>query len=182
MKIGLFTFCFLLTSKQDLGSFDVIFKFLYEPGHAKMCLMPYANNKGADQPAHSRSLISSFVVRFLDSIISLVSRSEVVEAITTSRNCSISSSSSSSSRSCYSSSISICIFTLSLLKIIVVMTVIIAKIHLRIFSECPKTSKHNSNTTPFKELPCFDVLSKGRAQVDIKRKLGQSAHIAYLSH
>ena len=30
--------------------------------------MPCANNKGADQPAHSRSLISAFVVRFLDSI------------------------------------------------------------------------------------------------------------------
>ena len=25
---------------------------LFGPGHAKMCLMPYANNKGADQPAH----------------------------------------------------------------------------------------------------------------------------------
>ena len=35
--------------------------------------MPYANNKGADQPAHPRSLISTFVVRCLDSIISLVS-------------------------------------------------------------------------------------------------------------
>ena len=41
-----------------------------EPGHEKMCLMSYANNKGADQPAHSRSLISAFVVRCLDSIIS----------------------------------------------------------------------------------------------------------------
>ena len=29
----------------------------------------YANNKGADQPAHPRSLISAFVVRYLDSII-----------------------------------------------------------------------------------------------------------------
>ena len=35
--------------------------------------MPYANNKGADQPAHPRSLISAFVVRCLDSITSLVS-------------------------------------------------------------------------------------------------------------
>ena len=41
-----------------------------------MCLMPYANNKGADQPAHPRSLISTFVVRYLDSIIPLVSISE----------------------------------------------------------------------------------------------------------
>ena len=31
--------------------------------------MPYANNKGADQPAHPRSLISPFVVRYFDSII-----------------------------------------------------------------------------------------------------------------
>ena len=42
-----------------------------EPGHEKMCLMSYANNKGADQPAHPRSLISAFVVRCLDTIISL---------------------------------------------------------------------------------------------------------------
>ena len=49
----------------------------YKPGHVKMCPMPYANNKGADQPAHLRSLISTFVVRSLDSIISLVSRSKI---------------------------------------------------------------------------------------------------------
>ena len=34
----------------------------YGPGHAKMCLMPYANNKGADQPVHPRSLSSAFVI------------------------------------------------------------------------------------------------------------------------
>ena len=39
--------------------------------------MPYANNKGADQPAHSRSLISTFVVRCRDSIKPLVSISEI---------------------------------------------------------------------------------------------------------
>ena len=48
-----------------------------EPGHEKMCLMSYANNKGADQPAHLRSLISAFVVRCLDSIISLDSIDEI---------------------------------------------------------------------------------------------------------
>ena len=37
-----------------------------------MCLTPYANNKGADQPAHPRSLISAFVVRFQDRMIPLV--------------------------------------------------------------------------------------------------------------
>ena len=31
--------------------------------------MPYANNKGADQPAHPRSLISTFTVCFLDNKI-----------------------------------------------------------------------------------------------------------------
>ena len=46
---------------------------IYEPGHKKMCLMSYVNNKGTDQPAHPRSLISAFVVRCLDSIISLAS-------------------------------------------------------------------------------------------------------------
>ena len=50
-----------------------IFPKTYEPGHEKMCLMSYANNKGADQPAHLRSLISAFVVRCLDSVMSLVS-------------------------------------------------------------------------------------------------------------
>ena len=39
-------------------------------------VLPYANNKGADQPAHPRSLISAFVVRCLDSI-SLISKSEI---------------------------------------------------------------------------------------------------------
>ena len=43
----------------------------------KMCLMSYANNKGAEQPAHPRSLISAFVVRSLDSIISLDSTAEI---------------------------------------------------------------------------------------------------------
>ena len=42
-----------------------------ELGHEKTCLMSYANNNGADQPAHLRSLISAFVGCCLDSIISL---------------------------------------------------------------------------------------------------------------
>ena len=36
--------------------------------------MPYENNKGQDQPAHLRSLISTFVIRCLDSIIPVVYR------------------------------------------------------------------------------------------------------------
>ena len=41
--------------------------------------MPYANNKGADQPVHPHSLISAFVVRCLDSIIPLVAGSAVAQ-------------------------------------------------------------------------------------------------------
>ena len=33
-----------------------------------------ANNKGADQPAHPCSLISTFVVRYLDSIIPILAK------------------------------------------------------------------------------------------------------------
>ena len=39
--------------------------------------MSYANNLGADQPAHPRSLISAFVVRCLDSLMSLVSVTKI---------------------------------------------------------------------------------------------------------
>ena len=39
--------------------------------------IPYANNKGADQPAHSCSLISTFIVRYLDSIIPLLAIAEI---------------------------------------------------------------------------------------------------------
>ena len=39
--------------------------------------MSYANNKGADQPAHPRSLISFFVVRCLDSVMSVVSVTKI---------------------------------------------------------------------------------------------------------
>ena len=48
-----------------------------KPDHEKTCLMSYANNKGADQPAHPLSLISAFVVSCLDSIISLDSIAEI---------------------------------------------------------------------------------------------------------
>ena len=36
--------------------------------------MPYAINKSADQPAHPRSLICAFVVRCLNSIISILAK------------------------------------------------------------------------------------------------------------
>ena len=50
------------------------FLFTFEPGHEKMCLMSYANNKGADP----RSLISAFVFAAqIRSIISLDSIAEI---------------------------------------------------------------------------------------------------------
>ena len=39
---------------------------VYEPSHEKMCLITYVNNKDAAEPAHPRSLISSFVVQRQD--------------------------------------------------------------------------------------------------------------------
>ena len=49
---------------RNMGNYALI-----EPCSEKTCFMPYANNKGADQPAHPWSLISGLVVRCLDSII-----------------------------------------------------------------------------------------------------------------
>ena len=39
--------------------------------------MPYANNKGADQPAHPHSLISAFVIRCLDSKVPLLAIAKI---------------------------------------------------------------------------------------------------------
>ena len=52
-------------------------QLLFAPGHEKMCLMSYAKKKGADQPSNPRSLISAFVVRYLDSVMSLVSVTKI---------------------------------------------------------------------------------------------------------
>ena len=49
----------------------------YGPRREKTCLRGFANNTGADQPAHSRSLICTFVIRFLKSIISELALSEI---------------------------------------------------------------------------------------------------------
>ena len=58
---------FIFSGVRIFRNFTVI-----ESRHEKTCLMPYTNNKGADQPAHPRSLISTFIVRCLDSIIPVV--------------------------------------------------------------------------------------------------------------
>ena len=43
----------------------------------KILFLPYANNKGTDQPAHSHSLINTFVIHCSDSTILLVSISKI---------------------------------------------------------------------------------------------------------
>ena len=49
----------------------------YLPRREKPVFGGVANNKGADQPAHSRSLISDFVLHFLESILSKLATSEI---------------------------------------------------------------------------------------------------------
>ena len=43
----------------------VIGSLIYGPRRKKTCLRGFVNNKGADQPAHLRRLISAFVIPFL---------------------------------------------------------------------------------------------------------------------
>ena len=50
---------------------------MYVLRRKKTCLRWFANNTGADQPAHPRSLINAFVIRFLESIISRLAISEI---------------------------------------------------------------------------------------------------------
>ena len=49
----------------------------YGPRREKTCLRRFANNTGADQPAHPRSLISALVIRYLESIICKLATGEI---------------------------------------------------------------------------------------------------------
>ena len=42
---------------------------IIRPRREKTCLRRFASKTGADQPAHPRSQISAFVIRFLDNFI-----------------------------------------------------------------------------------------------------------------
>ena len=48
------------------------------PRREKPCLRWFANNTGADQPAHPRRLISAIVIRVLESIISELATNEIL--------------------------------------------------------------------------------------------------------
>ena len=52
-------------------------EYIIEPQREKNCLHGFANNTGADQPAHPRSLNSTFVIRFLESIVCNLATSEI---------------------------------------------------------------------------------------------------------
>ena len=47
----------------------------------KNLFMPNANNKGADQPAHLRSLISAFVIRYQDSLLGMVAIGKILRLL-----------------------------------------------------------------------------------------------------
>ena len=47
------------------------------PRREKTCLRVFGNNIGADQPAHQRSLISAFVIRFNESTICKLATGEI---------------------------------------------------------------------------------------------------------
>ena len=85
LKISFFSLCKVSHLKALIFSLVyILIAFIFEPGHEKMCLMSYANNKEADQPAHPRSQISAFVVRCLDSVMSLVSVTKISSLLLTS--------------------------------------------------------------------------------------------------
>ena len=47
------------------------------PRREKTCLRGCANNTGADKPAHPRSLISAFIIHFLESLICKLATGEI---------------------------------------------------------------------------------------------------------
>ena len=49
----------------------------YGPRHEKTCLRGFVNNTGTDQPLRMRSLISAFVIHFLESIIRKLASGEI---------------------------------------------------------------------------------------------------------
>ena len=69
-------------SESSLGTyyfvgFAVHLIYNNEPCHEKTCLMTYGNNNGADQYGHLHSLISTYVVHCLDSIICIFAKSKI---------------------------------------------------------------------------------------------------------
>ena len=64
----------IATKKEDSVH---VYTLQYGPRREKTCLRGFANNTGADQPAHPRSLISAFVIRLMESIICKIAIGEI---------------------------------------------------------------------------------------------------------
>ena len=56
---------------------EIFVLFIYGLRRQKTCLWGFSNIKGTDQPVHPHSLISAFVIRFLESIISKLATREI---------------------------------------------------------------------------------------------------------
>ena len=69
--------CTYLISESAQASHHFNVHTFNGPRREKTCLQGFANNTGADQPAHPRSLISAYVIRFLKSIISKLASREI---------------------------------------------------------------------------------------------------------
>ena len=82
-KCGLFTHRFCQSFKHTeryLVYFCIIgaaFVFSFAPRREKTYLQGFVNNTVADQPAHPRSLIIAFVVRFVESIICKLAKGKI---------------------------------------------------------------------------------------------------------
>ena len=67
----------MLSFNQYMNQVLIAYAIINGPRGENTCLQWFANNQGADQPAHPRSLISAFVIRLLESIVSRLSTSEI---------------------------------------------------------------------------------------------------------
>ena len=65
------------TDQRGLIALRWTLGFIIGPQHEKTYPRGYANNKGADQPAHPRSLISAFVIPFVESFICKLATCEI---------------------------------------------------------------------------------------------------------
>ena len=69
-------FCIRLDDEEQVKT-KYIYITSYGPWREKTCLRGSANNTGTDQPAHPCSLISAFVICFLESFICKLATGEI---------------------------------------------------------------------------------------------------------
>ena len=66
---ALTSLCGYTGSSEHCLLYDAICTIIIGPQRENSCLPVFASNTGADQPAHPRSLLSAFVIRFLENTI-----------------------------------------------------------------------------------------------------------------